>query len=538
MDLLKFVKTVYPLKKYNRRNELGQTSLHCGIINKFSIEKLQNLLELGSDVNAKDIYGNTPLHVALNPNVCNMNLVKLLLKHGASVHNQNNDGQTPLHITVQYPTSIEIVHELLQYGAKLDVKDTMYRTALDLALQSPFENSAIVKKLLSSGVYIPGKNKTGETFLHVAIRYGKSLEVVRTLLEYGIDINAKDRNSNTPLHVAMNSCLTTLNLVTELLKNNASVNDRNSRNQTPLHLALETRMSLDIIKELLRHGAEVNVKDSYQNSPLFIALKTSSSNVDVIKTLLQYGAYIFEKNPMCETALHIALKYGSCLKIIHEILKYGANVNTKNASSQSPLYIAINTEPIDCDTIKLLLKYGASVHDRYTVCQIVVYILETNKLDQELINEIVRYSLIEHSDTTYCIFCDTFFSNCPKHCHYINELKKMKNDYIVDNLTLYDVLVLKKDYGKHCSKRIDVLSNPKFICKVISKYPNYYDIILNTLESKLYLIQKLCNLSVLIQTVEPTNKIIHVNSDCLREIGKYLSKDELKNFVKAIIRIY
>lgn len=520
---------------YNTSNEAGQTSLHCAVLNKTSTVMVQTLLELGCEINGKDIYGNTPLHVVLFQTSCNIQMVKLLLKHGASVSKTNNDGQTPLHVALEYVSSFEVVNELLKYGADVDAKDMKYRTPLDVVLQNNTENSKIVKKLLSNGACIHEKNKKGETLLHVSIKSGKSLEVIRELLYYGISINSKDGNGNTALHLASSGSIDNLCLVRELLNNGASVHERNRHNQTALHIAVENDLSIEIIRELLKNGAKVNTKDLYNNTPLFNALNSSLQNVEVIKTLLQHGAYIFEKNSLLQTSLHIAIQQEKCLEIIQEILKFGADVNIKDACFRSPLYTALNNPQVNFDTIQILLKYGASVHERDSLSQILVNILVQNKISQQVMKEILRYSLIEHADTIYCIFCNTLFLHCPDHFHYVNELNKMKYDFIVNGLTLYDFVVLKMDYGKHYLEGTDVLVDSQFFNKLISEYPHYFDIIMNTLESRLYLMQKLCDLSFLIQTDDSTNRIININSDCLRVIVKFLSKDELQNLIKAIL---
>ena len=58
-------------------------------------EQVQEFLDLGVDVNAKDDDGFTPLHAAAGHNV-NPEVITVLLKAGADVNAKNSQGKTAL----------------------------------------------------------------------------------------------------------------------------------------------------------------------------------------------------------------------------------------------------------------------------------------------------------------------------------------------------------------------------------------------------------------------------------------------------------
>ncbi|MGZ6255369.1 MAG: ankyrin repeat domain-containing protein [Candidatus Chromulinivorax sp.] len=72
----------------NARNIFGQTPLHYAQ----TAEQTKQLLVAGADVNARDDDGWTPLHMAETAAK-----TELLLAAGADVHARDNNGLTPLH---------------------------------------------------------------------------------------------------------------------------------------------------------------------------------------------------------------------------------------------------------------------------------------------------------------------------------------------------------------------------------------------------------------------------------------------------------
>ncbi len=74
-----------------------------------------SLLKQGAEVNAKDKYGNTPLHKTA---WCNTHeVVEVLLNWGAEVNAKNNRGSTPLGVAVGLNTR-ETAEVLRRYGGQ------------------------------------------------------------------------------------------------------------------------------------------------------------------------------------------------------------------------------------------------------------------------------------------------------------------------------------------------------------------------------------------------------------------------------------
>jgi ankyrin repeat protein len=100
--------------------------------NDIDMSRIQILIEMGADVNAKDKnkWGHTPLHIASRDN--HIEIAKLLIERGADVKAKDNDGWTPLHWASLH-NRIETAKLLIELGADLDAENNDGETPFDLA---------------------------------------------------------------------------------------------------------------------------------------------------------------------------------------------------------------------------------------------------------------------------------------------------------------------------------------------------------------------------------------------------------------------
>jgi cytohesin len=102
-----------------------------------NVQEVQELLESGVNVNAKDYDESTPLTRAVF--VGNSEMVELLFKFKADVNAKNIDGGTPLQVAVIL-SNTKMVEVLLKKGADPHIKNKGEDTALTLAKTSEIKN--------------------------------------------------------------------------------------------------------------------------------------------------------------------------------------------------------------------------------------------------------------------------------------------------------------------------------------------------------------------------------------------------------------
>jgi len=110
------------------------------------ISKLRSFISAGEDVNARDEYGNTPLHRATSRG--NLEAVRFLLKQGADVNARDRFGDSPLHIAAMLRNleAVKIVKILLEQGADVNARNRYRRTALHIAERNSGEMVEVLKE--------------------------------------------------------------------------------------------------------------------------------------------------------------------------------------------------------------------------------------------------------------------------------------------------------------------------------------------------------------------------------------------------------
>jgi ankyrin repeat protein len=137
------------------RGSGGQMPIHLAAI--YSSEMIQELSARKADLNARDLFGNTPLHAAVK--MGSIQAVQALLGLGADVDPVNDERETPLHKAIKRGSEMK-VKLLLEHKANPNAVNKRGDSPLHLAVS---ENSELVEILLSAGAEVNVPDKDGKT---------------------------------------------------------------------------------------------------------------------------------------------------------------------------------------------------------------------------------------------------------------------------------------------------------------------------------------------------------------------------------------
>eukprot|EP01063_Lacrimia_lanifica_P019830 TRINITY_DN27246_c0_g1_i1.p1 TRINITY_DN27246_c0_g1~~TRINITY_DN27246_c0_g1_i1.p1 ORF type:complete len:615 (+),score=91.78 TRINITY_DN27246_c0_g1_i1:57-1901(+) len=274
-----------------------------------------------SNVNVKDLAGNTALHVAAEYG-CHISC-EVLLHYGADASVLNNRKKMPAEVAV-----VEQVRSVLERAA-LD-GEGLLRSGTSSYIGTSYAASHPTQPLFDE---INDHNAT------------KAMRLIND----GVPINRRcgfQRRydwsiapGDTPLIAAARMAMPDVCML--LLSREADVNACNHRGQSALHTAA-LRGLLEVCRALIDAGAAANPAEparlwAYCATPLHLAAQ--ESHTEVCRLLLEHGADVNAATAWGEAPVHFAIRAG-CHPVFELFLCADCSENTTNRDGVTPLILA------------------------------------------------------------------------------------------------------------------------------------------------------------------------------------------------------
>ena len=231
------------------------------------------------------VYKYSKYHPDYNP----VRIVSLLLKSGANPNESNMFGTTPL-MAASSMANYEIIRQLLESNASVDLKDTEGKSALMYAVITTVEeliDSLIHLRLVSSTIKLTDF-LTPAMLVQLKPRFEPQKELcVNHLIESGADLRVRDKKGISILTHA--SRTGNSNVVKNLVGHGADVHDKSPRGITALYAAAINGHT-DTAEFLLAEGADIDVRLNDGETPLMAAVW--NGQVEMVDLLLKKGANV------------------------------------------------------------------------------------------------------------------------------------------------------------------------------------------------------------------------------------------------------
>jgi ankyrin repeat protein/beta-lactamase regulating signal transducer with metallopeptidase domain len=272
------------------------------------------LVAKGADVNTRNKYWVTPLHLACKKGY--VDIARLLLANKARVDARTPKGWTPLHFAAENGHK-DVAALLIDKGADVNAENSSKRTPFDSAVLNGHKEVAelllhkgAVVTVVKTAPYWPlysacahGQRDLAELFIqkgaltdipdswspaHDAV-WNQHPSMLALLFDHGADPNAQDRCGWSLLHYAGGFP----DMVRLLLEKGANPNIvERERGRTPLHNVAagqhEGRDYKKVAELLISYGANVNTKDWDGKTPLCLAQETG--HAQIVELLKRHGA--------------------------------------------------------------------------------------------------------------------------------------------------------------------------------------------------------------------------------------------------------
>jgi ankyrin repeat protein len=224
-EVIKFLINTLDPSKLNAEDDIGNTALMYAI--ESSLDGAEKLIEKGANINATNLYGQTPLSLSISGRW--YSLVPFLVGKGADT-TIKFENMTPLEQIIAMKFKSESIQSDPTYPEALQVLlqkfegdlTPLLRDIIDLGLT--LDDPGIFKILTEKGVDIRAKipgNETGLTPLMVAL-YKNKKNTMKFLVEVGGNPDEPDKTGHTALMYAISGV--NLDGVNALLKKGASIN--------------------------------------------------------------------------------------------------------------------------------------------------------------------------------------------------------------------------------------------------------------------------------------------------------------------------
>ncbi|KAJ3452369.1 ankyrin repeat and protein kinase domain-containing protein [Anaeramoeba flamelloides] len=349
-----------PNKILNKKKKEALLHIMCSYRKIRRLDRIQFLINHGSDINALNHKGKSALDLLWKPTTsrildtinCDQNLecIEYLIEKGIEfdvekrIGNKNN---SPFHYALQEDCVPKVFDFLLGCGVDLNYQNNKKETAFHIACKNRKPNYDIIKSLVNQGANINLKNSQERTGLDY-LWHKKCFKTIDFLLSKSATINPNiHKSGSTILHMIIPKIWSNyFHLIEKVIKAGVDINKKNSLNETCFEIAIRDNQDLQMVRFLIKNGSNFEPKKIYFNNETILHQICTNyyTNYHLIHFVIENGCPVNLQNFNGDTFLHILLdriishlNFFEILKLIKNLKKNNFRFNIQNRKGKTVL---------------------------------------------------------------------------------------------------------------------------------------------------------------------------------------------------------
>ena len=288
--LINFSNVVVGIPLFEMQDNFLNIPLHYAIMfNRFDI--IEEMLNIKSNINFKDIDGNTALHLIVkNLKKENINLVEMMINKKIGINHTNKLGQNALHIAIEH-NNMDICKILLDNDININTEtlDDHLTPLLIATIQSNYE---MIKLLLKYDPNINCQDIYGNSILNHAI-LNKSKQIIKLFYEK-INVNLINISGHIALQLFFDNNYELDKLDDYMFKEillKTKLNLQNNVGKTSWHYLVDNNIWYKYSDILLIKKNKIFIQDFDGKSPYDIICEKFIEQKDKFIYLIAYSFY-------------------------------------------------------------------------------------------------------------------------------------------------------------------------------------------------------------------------------------------------------
>ena len=361
----------------NQKNEFGEIPLHVYMRNAYNqdVKIINYLIELKSDLSAKDDQNQTALQLHCKNNHANTKIIELIInnsKNENDLNAQSNSKNTALHfLCINKSCKFKLIKKMIDKKADLNIQnEKAANSPSHLLLRFKEINLEILNFYLENKMDLNLKNSFGDTPLHNLFRNENTKKPIFNYLIFHkkIDLFQKNNDGISPNFL----CFRNTNFPDKLLLN-ISLKDKDLHipdskgNSALLFYCERDSPNIEIIHNMIQKKCDLNIKGEYGYSPFHLLCQKENFEMNNISFYLKNGSDPLQMTKFDKNTSFLLLSHSKNFNFdtLKQFINLKANILEENTQFDCIASNYLSNPEFEVESLRYLIENNhCSVNDK------------------------------------------------------------------------------------------------------------------------------------------------------------------------------